>query len=163
MFDIEEMQKSEKEKFFPLLFRLLAANMSEIDPTGNTFEQDYQMWKGFMDSGIECAERHIILIKEKGSLVGYFQYRLSETTFVMEEIQLLRAYQGSGAFRELYEYLARKLPRSIQFVEADASKKNWKSQEILKHLGLTVVAENQNGRSFHFRGDCQKMLERYRV
>ncbi len=49
----------------------------------------------------------------------------------------------------------------IQMVEANANKKNMKSQAILKHLGLEIARENKNGRSYYFIGDCQKMPERY--
>ena len=162
MFAINVMPKSEKEKVLPLLFQLLATNMNEIAPTGNTFEQDYQMWKGFMDSGIECPERQILLITADGRIVGYFQYLVREETLLMEDIQIDRAYWGTGAFQTLYQYLARTLSGGIRFVEADASKQNLKSQGILRHLGLEVVKENPNGRSYRFRGDCKKMLDMYR-
>ena len=162
MYSVNVMPKMEKEHILPKLFDLLAANMNEIDPTGNTLEQDYQIWKRFMDSGIECPERQILLISAGDSIVGYFQYRLSGTTLFMEEIQIHRDYWGTGAFQSLYRYLARTLPGSLRSVEADVSKKNAKSQAILRHLGLEPVRENSNGRSYHYCGDCQKMLVRYR-
>ena len=46
-------------------------------------------------------------------------------------------------------------------MEAYAHKQNSKSQNILKHLGLRIVGESTNGNSYHFRGDCRKVLKRY--
>ena len=81
---------------------------------------------------------------------------------MMEEIQLDRKYWGSGAFTELYRHLAAFVPDNIQWVEAYSNKRNLKSQGILKHLGLEITGENKKGTSYHFRGDCQKMLSKYR-
>ncbi|MBQ6019494.1 MAG: hypothetical protein IJL26_04860 [Clostridia bacterium] len=81
----------------------------------------------------------------------------------MEDIQFKPEYHGSGLFAELYRYLTTIIPAETRYVEAFSGKENIKSQEILKHLGLTVIGENKNGRSYHFKGAYKALSERYSV
>ena len=162
MFDIILMEKADSAKLLPRLFQILSVNMTEIAPTGNTYEEDYQIWTTAIQPLLECKERQILLIKQTDSIIGYFQYFTDAPVLKMEEIQIMQAYWGSGAFRDLYRYLAQHIPHHIRWVEAFANKHNKKSQEILRHLGLEVIGESKNGNSFHFRGDCQQMLAHYR-
>lgn len=81
----------------------------------------------------------------------------------MEEIQFKQEYQGSGLFSELYHYLTTIIPIQTKYVDAFANKKNIKSQEILRHLGLSVIGENKNGKSLHFKGEFKAILDRYSV
>ena len=78
----------------------------------------------------------------------------------MEEIQLRDRYKGSGAFRELYAYLTGIIPENTELVEAYADKVNHKSIEILTHLGLEIIGENKNGKSYHFRGRYENILRK---
>ena len=94
--------------------------------------------------------------------MGYFQYSLRDTVFIMEEIQFHPSIWGSGAFRELYRFLAGIIPENMTTVEAYANKKNLRSQAILEHLGLKISGENKSGRSWHYTGDCREMLNKYR-
>ena len=162
MFDIILMKKANSSQILPCLFQILSDNMTRIAPTENTPEQDYQIWMAAILPVLECQERQILLIKQTDSIIGYFQFFTEATVFKMEEIQIMQAYWGSGAFRDLYRYLAQHIPHHIRWVEAFANKHNKKSQEILRHLGLEVIGESKNGNSFHFRGDCQQMLAHYR-
>lgn len=162
MFDIILMKKANSSQILPRLFHILSDNMTKIAPTGNTPEQDYQIWIAAIHPLLECQERQILLIKQTDSIIGYFLYFIDDQVFKMEEIQIMQAYWGSGAFRDLYRYLAQHIPHHIRWVEAFANKHNKKSQEILRHLGLEVIGESKNGNSFHFRGDCQQMLAHYR-
>ena len=81
----------------------------------------------------------------------------------MEEIQFYRAYWGSGAFRELYCFLASIIPDRITAVKAYASKKNLRSQAILEHLGLKKIGENKNRKSYCYSGDCKNQFKKYRM
>ena len=162
MFDISSLRKEDMEESLPILFDLLYTNMNRIAPTGNTREQDYQVWKSYRVPEIGQPGRETLLLKLKGSIIGYFQYSLNEATLIMEEIQFDQAYWGSGAFQELYRFLAVNIPDNIKAVKAYVSKKNLKSQAILTHLGLNIVGENKSGNSYLFVGDCQKMLDKYR-
>lgn len=143
------------------MFALLYANMSVIAPTGNTYEEDFAYWSTCMTPVLEEGRSSVILLLHEDELCGYFQYSINNDTFMMEEIQFGPAYQGSGMFHELYRYLTSVVPIETKYVEAYANKKNEKSQGVLKHLGLKVIGENKNGKSYHFRGDYQKLYERY--
>ena len=162
MFDIILMEKANSAHILPRLFQILSVNMTGIAPTGNTLEQDYQIWTSAIQPLLECKERQILLIMQFNAIIGYFQYYADDSVFKMEEIQIVRTYWNSGAFRDLYRYLAQHIPHHIRWVEAFANKHNKKSQEILRHLGLEVIGKSKNGNSFHFRGDCQQMLAHYR-
>ena len=88
-------------------------------------------------------------------------YSVKDKTFRMEEIQFKKEFQGSGLFAALYRYLITIIPEDTEYVDAYSGKNNIKSQEILTHLGLTAVGENKNGRSYYFKGEYKKLLERY--
>ena len=162
MFEIIPMEKADSVLILPCLFQLLSDNMVKIAPTGNTIEQDRQIWMEAIRPALECQDRQILLIKQSNIIIGFFQYSIDDTFFKMEEIQIAPEYWCSGAFQDLYRYLAQHIPNHIRWVEAYANKQNSKSQGILRHLGLEVIGENKNGNSYHFRGDCQRMLARYR-
>ena len=162
MITFKFLPKEHAEEYFPALFDILYNNMSKIAPSGMTYEEDFNEWYGaVLPALVNNEPRKIILIYDD-KLIGYFQYYVNETTFMMEEIQFLPGYQGKGIFQKLFARLAEIVPHDIPFVEAYAHKNNSKSQGILDHLGLQVIGENKNGNSYHFRGDCQTMLERYR-
>lgn len=162
MFTICPLNKKEKAVVLPHLFELLAENMNRIAPTGNSLEEDYQIWRSYIFSEIDNPEREILLIKLNDVIIGYFQYSLNDTTFAMEEIQIRQKYWGSGAFRELYHFLSVIVPENIATVKAYANKNNLKSQAILEHLGLKNIGENKNGNSYLYTGDCQELLSKYR-
>ncbi len=143
------------------LFAILAGNMREIEPTGNTYEEDFEIWLKYAVPAWREGKCSVILILDGDTLCGYFQYSVNDTTFRMEDIQFKPEYHGCGLFVELYRYLITIIPAETKYVDAYASKKNIKSQEILKHLGLTVTGENKNGRSYYFKGEFKNLLERY--
>lgn len=143
------------------IFDILADNMEKIAPTGNAREEDFACWSDSVSEGLERDERQIILIKQKGKLIGFFQYFINEDTFRMEEIQLKPEYHGKGIFRKLYGFILPKIDNSIEFVDAFASVQNEKSIAILEHLGLENVGLNKNGRSYHFKGQFEKLKEWY--
>ena len=158
-FDI--LSKDKADKVLPSLFRILHSNMNVIAPTGNSCEEDLSVWYNAVAPALEKGARQIILIYDDAEIIGYFQYYVNITTFMMEEIQFKKEYQGTGIFRLLYSYLFEIIPQETLYVEAYAHKQNSKSQNILKHLGLQIVGENTNGNSYRFRGDCQEMLKNY--
>ena len=79
----------------------------------------------------------------------------------MEEIQIIKAYQGKGLFSAFFFWLIQVLPRGIETVEAYASKKNSRSQSILAHLGLKQIGETENGNCYHYKGDYTSLSEKY--
>lgn len=161
MIFFEFLDKRNAEFFYRKLFKILSSNMSDIAPTGNNYEEDYSCWYNSVSAAIKKDTRQIILIYDNDAIIGFFQYDINNATFLMEEIQLYKEYLGTGLFRRLYAYLFEVIPQNILHVEAYANKMNKRAQNILKHLGLSIVGENRNGRSYHFRGNCREMLNRY--
>ncbi len=144
------------------IFNILADNMEVIAPTGNTREEDYSCWLGCVADGLKRDERQIILIKDGGDIVGFFQYYTNADTFMMEEIQLKPEYQGKGVFRKLYGFLIANSCENLKFVEAYANINNKKSIGILERLGLENIGLNKNGRSCHFKGKYNDLLNWYK-
>ncbi len=143
------------------IFDILADNMSLIAPTGLTREEDYRCWYGAVSEGLKKAPRQMVLIRDGGSLIGFFQYYTNGETFMMEEFQLKPEYHGTGIFRELYAFVIPNIPESTPYIEAYASIRNDKSIGILQKLGLKKQNLNQTGRSWHFKGDYADFLRWY--
>ncbi len=143
------------------IFTILADNMTLIAPTGNSREDDYNCWYGCVTDGLIRDERQIILIKNNGNLIGFFQYYINEDTFMMEEIQFKSEYRGKGVFRALYGFIIPLIRDDIEFVEAYASIRNNKSIGILGKFGLKNIGLNKNGRSYHFKGNYSDLLKWY--
>ncbi len=140
------------------IFNILADNMEKIAPTGNAREEDFECWYKGVSNGLEKKERKIILVKDNQNIIGFFQYYTNSDTFMMEEIQLKPEYQGKNIFRKLYGFLILNIREDIKFVEAYANIENHKSIGILKHLGLSEIGMNKNGRCFHFRGNYSDLI-----
>ena len=158
---IIELDKSQKGSVLPHLFDILHSNMSKIAPTGNSYEEDLSFWLSCVSPALDKEPRRILLIYDGEILAGFFQYFVNNGLFMMEEIQFCDAYKGSGAFRELYAYLTGVIPENTELVEAYANKSNYKSIEILRHLGLEIIGDNKNGVSYHFRGRYENILRKY--
>lgn len=161
MISFRILQKNEATDILPILFKILHSNMSVIAPTENSYVDDYRLWLDAVAPALEKDARHIILIYDDTEIIGYFQYYVNATTFMMEEIQFNKEYHGTGLFRRLYSFLFEIIPQETPYVEAYAHKQNQKSQSILEHLGLQIIGENKNGNSYHFRGDCRETLKKY--
>ncbi len=155
----EYLNKSDFSSVSNDIFNILADNMTIIAPTGNTREEDFNLWFDSVGNGLKRAERQIVLIKDNDNIIGFFQYYTNENTFMMEEIQLKPEYQGKGVFRALYGFVILHIREDIDFVEAYANISNSKSICILGKLGLTNIGLNQNGRSYHFKGNYSDLLE----
>ena len=125
----EYASKSALPTLLPQLFSLLHANMNEIAPTGNTYEQDYAHWHASVAPAMQKPQRQIVLMYDGAHLCGYFQYYVNASTFMMEEIQIEKTHQGTGIFSAFFCWLLAQLPDKIEAVEAYALKQNQKSQE----------------------------------
>ena len=161
MIRFEYLRKSDFSVLSQQIFDILADNMTVIAPTGNTRKEDFGMWHDAVGDGLQREERQIILIKDKETLVGYFQYSINKDTFMMEEIQLKSAFQGKGVSRELYGFVLKDIKNDLQFVEAFASINNNKSIGILEKFGLSNTGLNKNGRSYHFKGNFSDLIKWY--
>lgn len=152
--------KQRLDSILPRLFHILHTNMSEIAPTGDTYEEDFAVWSRYLVPAMKKEQRQLVLMFLEDELAGYFQYDITGPTLMMEEIQIKPEYQGTGLFRELYRWLEKELSSGLVFVEAYAHKSNRKSQGILEHLGLEKIGENKSGSSFHYRGTCRELWAR---
>ncbi len=162
MISFEYLNKSDFSVFAQQIFDILADNMEAIAPTGNAREDDYKCWYEGVGEGLKRDERQIILIRDGDDIVGFFQYYTNADTFMMEEIQLKAEYQGRGIFRKLYGFLFEKIGEDIEFVEAYVNVNNNKSIGILGRLGLENTGLNKNGRSYHFKGKYNDLLNWYK-
>ena len=162
MIEFEYLNKSDFSQYAQTLFDILGSNMTKIAPTGNTLEEDFKIWYNCADEAMKREERQIILIKDYGSIVGYFQYYTNDDTFMMEEIQFKPEYQGKGIFRALYGFVLKNIKSDLKFVEAYASTSNQKSIGILEGFGLENTGLNKNGRSYHFKGEFSDLLRWYK-
>jgi RimJ/RimL family protein N-acetyltransferase len=158
-FSFSCLRGEEREALLPRLFAILHENMNAIAPTGNSYEEEETLWCSCIAEALEQEARKLLVIREGEAIAGFFMYYVNGDLWMMEEIQFAPAYHGSGLFSKLYAYLQSILPSSVTYVEAYANKKNEKSQGILKHLGLTVIGENKNGNSYHFRGRYSDLKE----
>lgn len=141
------------------IFDILADNMTAIAPTGNAREEDYSCWYAGLTDALELDSRQLIIIKDSGNIIGFFQYSVNNNTFMMEEIQLRPEYQGKGVFRALYGFVIRHISAETEFVEAYANIGNGKSIGILQKFGLQNIGRNKNGRSYHFKGSYSSLLK----
>ncbi len=145
------------------LFNILADNMAVIAPTGNSRKEDYKCWYKAVGAGLRKKERHIILIKDNDTIIGFFQYYINSDALMMEEIQIKPEYQGRGLVRELYAFADSNIKTDVEFVEAYANTKNTRSIGMLEKFGLKSIGLNKNGCSYHFKGrktDLKKWYEK---
>ena len=161
MISFEYLKKSDFSAFAQQVFDILADNMTVIAPTGNSREEDFVLWSDAVSDGLQRAERQMILIKDDGNLVGFFQYYTNADTFMMEEIQLKPAYHGKGVLRELYGFILKNIKNDLEFVEAHANIHNQKSIGILEKIGLINTGLNKNGHSYHFKGNFADLIKWY--
>ena len=143
------------------LFSILADNMTLIAPTGNSREEDFQLWSDSLTHSLQDTEREIVIITDNENIIGYFQYSISDKTFKMEEIQFKPEYHGKGIFRKLYGFVLKNIGNELEYVEAFASINNRKSIGILEKMGLSNTGINKNGRSYHFVGDFVDFIKWY--
>ena len=157
------LDKQKLDVFSPRLYEILHSNMSLIAPTNNSYEDDFEIWSSHIIPAIQKEQRQIVLMYVECKLVGYFQYYINVdiNSLMMEEIQIKKEFQGTGLFSEFYNWLIKNLPKDIMYVEAYANKKNIKSQNILKSLGLVESGENKNGNSFYYKGAYVNLLNKY--
>lgn len=155
--------KNHLEPIFPELFKLLNANMGQIAPTGNSYDQDYKIWLSGICTAMQQPCRQIVLMYCDEDIVGCFQYYIQLDTLMMEEIQIEPSYHGKGIFSAFFSWLVRRLPSDIKTVEAYAHKKNAKSQGILEHLGLQRIGVSKNGNSYCYKGNYCDLHSKYTV
>ena len=164
MFDFIFLSRDEFEQYAEALFLVLYDNMNRIAPIEDSREEAFSFWFDANKEELKNENRHIIIIvqKEINEIAGFFKYSVQNDVFFMEEIQIRKSYQGKyNIFEKLYKFVLDNMRDGACVVEAYADKRNIKSIGILGKLGLTIVGENKNGISYHFRGTYADLLNWY--
>ncbi len=149
--------------YLPQLFHILHSNMSVIAPTNRSYEEDFELWVSNIYPEMQNDARKTVLIFVDDRLIGYFRFYINYDALflLMEDIQIISEFHGSGIFTLLYRWLVKELPQEIETVEAYASKQNSKSIAVLEHLGLKRTGVNKTGYSFHYKGFYSFILDKY--
>ncbi len=149
--------------YLPQLFHILHSNMSVIAPTNHSYEEDYTFWVSSIYPSMQDDSRKTVLIYSDKRLIGFFRFYINcdALSLLMEDIQIILEFQGSGFFSLLFKWLVKELPQSIVTVEAYANKQNVKSIAVLEHLGLKRVGENKTGNSFRYKGKYSFLFDKY--
>ena len=160
-FYFEYSEKSFVNKILPTLFSLFYENMRSIVPFEKAYDEFLIEWSSEVGNALKKEPRKLVLMYCECQFVGFCMYYVNNGIFMMEEIQIKKEFQGSGIFRLFYEWLVKRLPDDILFVEAFVNVENLKSQKILEHMGLSKFDEVQNGRFLHYKGNYAVLLNNY--
>lgn len=164
MFTFQSVSNNEIESVAPSLFRILSDNMGAIAPTGNTYDEDYQMWSSYvLSDDFWTLNRQIILMLVGDEIVGYFQYCIVDDTLTAEEIEIDRRFQRTALFGRFLRFVQTQIPTEVKFIEAYVNKLNTNSQRITSKLGLRIIGENKNGKSWRYRGTLKDLTARVRI
>ena len=155
------LNKAKARDVLPLLFDILHENMDKIAPSGRTYEAERDEWLGAVAPALEKAPRQILLMHDSEELAGYLQYYVNNGVFMVEEIQLKPSYQRTLLLHYLCRFLVDVIPSDTEYIEAFVHEKNVSSQKLQRSLGMVHVDTRGND-IFHFRGDCQKLFDRFR-
>lgn len=164
MINFSYMKKENFDNIARTLFEILANNMDGIAPTGNPRGEDYKAWYTDVNPKVQNDEVQILLVTDdkSGEIVAFFETHIEGDTFVMDEIQISKAYHGKGnVFRNIYGYVIENIGDKCLYVEAAANKLNKKSIGVLGTLGLEVVGELHNGGCVLMRGKYSDLLAWY--
>lgn len=159
---IEMMDKAEKARYLPRLFRLLHENMKTIAPSDLSREQEENAYCANVSRALEKEPRRILLCLEGDSLVGFVQYYTRGDLLMVEEVQLHREYQRTLLLRRIVRVLNQSLPGEIRWVEAYADKRNLRSQKLMEKLGMVVLQE-EDSPFLHLRGSAAAVLQAFRL
>lgn len=152
--------KTQSKEILPQMYDILHSNMSRIAPTGNSYDEDKQLWLSFMKSSPSDGQQ-IILMYVDEILAGYFQYSINKDTMVIEEIEIKPDHQRTALFYRFFKYAVSIAPKDTLYVEAYINKNNSNSQTIAGKLGMRIIEENKNGSSWHLRGELKEFTRRF--
>ena len=155
-FSVEFLDKSRALETLDRLYEIFSANMSGL---GVSWAKDE--WTGEILNGLQKPQRQLLLLKDGRELAGFFLYYVNQGKLMMEEIQFLPRYFGSGLFEALYSYLMDVVPPDTRSVEAYVHRVNAKSRGILAHLGLTEVPDGSDSEILKYRSEMNALRARY--
>ena len=79
------LDKTQKERWLPVLFDLFYDNMRHIAPSELPYEQEKKQWLTEVSPALEKAPRQIILCFADDALAGYVQYYTNGNLLMIEE------------------------------------------------------------------------------
>lgn len=150
-----------EENLLPALFDILYTNMSSLAPTGYTYQEDLDIWLGYMRPAMKESGRKILLLYSGDILAGYFQYSVEGNTVFIEEIELKSEYQRTMLFYRCCQFLLEEIPVQIRYLISYVNKRNRHSISIHEKLGMERIGENRSGSSWQYRGDIRKAAARF--
>ena len=151
--DFAYVSKSELSALMPKMFEILYSNTGDTPFTESAFREAFDAWYSNVFPAMQKPQRQMVGMWENGRLIGFFQYYVNDGRFMMEEIQIEKAFHGTGVFKDFFLWLLPRLPREIQWVEAYALENNLKSCGILTHFGLELTEKSEVDTFCHYRGD----------
>ncbi|MBQ8834288.1 MAG: hypothetical protein IJ001_05120 [Oscillospiraceae bacterium] len=155
MANFHYLNKSDFPELASAIFKIFRDNMETIAPSGMSCEDEYRWWREAVGDGLKADARQIILVRrtDTNQIIGFFQYYTNETTFMIEEIQILSEYQGTANFlHRLYGFVLANIPQDLEFVEAYARKENIRSIALQRKLGMEIVGSDKSGTLYHLKG-----------
>ncbi len=129
------------------MFEIISNNMKSIYDTKNTIEEDYKIWKNSMLQELKNQNKRWIGAFIDNNLIGYFLYRVENTTVYLDEIELKPERQGDkitfiSLMKELFNET--KIKDNYQ-VKLYVNSNNKKSQHIVSKLGFKEYLKTKNG------------------
>ncbi|MBQ8837065.1 MAG: hypothetical protein IJ002_06125 [Clostridia bacterium] len=151
------MKKSDSQTMLPILYDIMYENMSAIVPKVMPKNE----FISAVTSGLMAENRQILLFYESEEIVGFLQYFISKdnTTFCIEELQIMPAYQMSGVFVKLMHFMKNVLPKDLKYIEAFAHVENTNSIRIQSRIGLSEIGREDG--IIHMRGKFSALNDRY--
>lgn len=146
------LNKAEKDQWLPQLFDLLYENMSQITPTGLSYEEEKAQWFSNVSPALDKAPRQVLMGFVDDELACYIQYYIREDLLMVEEVQIRKRYQGGLLFLRLCRRLMAAVPDGVRVVEAYADRRNLNSQKLMRKLGMVPVPEEADAPFVHMRG-----------
>ena len=151
------LEKEHKDEWLPQLFDLFYANMHTVAPTHLPYAEEKAQWLNNVSPALEKPPRKIVLCFVGGALAGYVQYYVRNDLLMVEELQLKKAYHGTGVLLRLLQYLDSVIPESVKTIEAYAHKRNLRSQTLMHKLGMREIPEPDGSPFVHFQGETQRL------
>lgn len=151
------LNKHRAGEVLPQLFALLYANMQEIAPSGNTYQQDWLAWQQEVAPALMKEPRQILLLSVQDELVGFCQYYIHNGVFVIEELQIKPTHRSSVLFFCLYRFFQRIIPKDTVWIEAWADLRNQNSCHLMGKLGMQAVEILEQQGFVHYRGKLSEM------
>lgn len=155
------MEKSESEKLLPQLFCILHRNMSHIAPTDCSYEEDQKVWLSYITPELDKQRVKIVLMYVGENLAGYFQYRVTEDTMEVDEIEIKPEYQRTMVFYRFGQFMIDQMLDDVKYLTSYVHKENHYSQSIHESLGMECVGENKSGTSWFYRGEAAKIAAHF--